>query len=145
MVEAEGELLALLAASGVNPGHVAASEVATVAAVYRQFASIIVTDVLPPDEDGDGVLAQFGTHDFRGKAAFAADLTRQFMQLDGEDEDDTCMWQLSCTIYWKPSTATRRLGAGDLWSFGSDLEDFFDEALAMPGWAWALQGGRDAT
>jgi hypothetical protein len=25
-----------------------------------------------------------------------------------------------------------------MWSFGRTLDDFFDEVLALPGWAWAL-------
>lgn len=48
------------------------------------------------------------------------------------------MWQLSCTLYWAPSADTELLGSGHLWSFGKTLDEFFTEAFALPGWAWAL-------
>ena len=69
---------------------------------------------------------------------FWADLTRQFIEADDED----VMWQLHCTLHWTPDAETEALESGDLWSFGIPLDDFFVEALALPGWAWALAGVR---
>jgi hypothetical protein len=37
------------------------------------------------------------------------------------------------------------LASGSLWSFGRSLDEFFDDAVALPGWAWALNtSGRPA-
>jgi hypothetical protein len=107
---------------------------------FRRFAALPVDDAKPPEDDGDGVVAQFGTYDFRGQREFSADLTRQVVEVGGEDAP---MWQLSCTFYWPPSTATDGLASGHLWSFGKTLDEFFDEAVALPGWAWALNGTQE--
>ena len=48
------------------------------------------------------------------------------------------MSQLSCTMYWAPTSETDALGADDLWSFGVDLDQFFAQVRVLPGWAWAL-------
>ncbi|SNT29748.1 hypothetical protein SAMN05421812_104328 [Asanoa hainanensis] len=93
---------------------------------------------MSPEDDGDGILAQFGTFAFDGLREFSADLTRQF--IDAGDED--AVWQLSCTFHWSARAETEALGSGQLWSFGRSLDDFFAEALALPGWAWALAGVR---
>jgi hypothetical protein len=50
------------------------------------------------------------------------------------------MWQLSCTLYWAPSAATEVLASGHLWSSGKTLDEFFADAVVLPGWAWALDG-----
>jgi hypothetical protein len=34
------------------------------------------------------------------------------------------------------------LASGKLWSFGKRLDDFFDEAVILPGWAWAPSGAQ---
>ena len=138
IAEAETYLLAMLASAGVTPGAVTADDVREIVDVYRRFAAIRVADAAPVEEDGDAVLAQFGTHDFRGVSEFSADLTRQ-MVAEGRDAQ---MWQLSCTLYWNPSPATDALASGDLWSFGMPPDDFFAEVAALPGWAWALAGSQ---
>ena len=79
-------------------------------------------------EDGDGVLAQFGTYDFRGVREFSADLTRQFQE---SGDQDAPLWQRGCTIYWAPTPENSALASGHLWSFGMDLDDFFAEALTL--------------
>ncbi|GIE90712.1 hypothetical protein [Actinoplanes regularis] len=38
--------------------------------------------------------------------------------------------------------ATDGLVSGHLWSFGKTLDKFFDEAVALPGWAWALSNAQ---
>jgi hypothetical protein len=73
---------------------------------FRRFASITVDDSAPAHEDGDGVLAQFGTRDFRGVREFSADLTPQFQE---PGDQDAPLWQLGCTIYWDRLRKTARL------------------------------------
>ncbi|GIE92347.1 hypothetical protein [Actinoplanes regularis] len=130
-------LVSMLADAGVDPDTMTSSDVRTIVDVFRGFAALPVDGVAPPEEDGDGVLAQFGTHDFRGRPEFSADLTRQFVEADDEDAP---MWQLSCTLYWAAGAETDGLGFGHLWSFGKTLDEFFAEAGALHGWAWALDG-----
>lgn len=82
------------------------TDVRYVVATFRRFAALSVEDALPPDEDGDGVLAQFGTYEFRGQREFSADFTRQLIGV-GENAPT---WQLSCTLYWDPSVGHRWAG-----------------------------------
>jgi hypothetical protein len=130
-------LESMLTDAGVNPSVVTAADVRTVVGVFRRFAAISIDDAAPPEEDGDGVLAQFGTFDFRGQREFWADLTRQFIEAGDEYAP---MWQLSCTFHWTRSAETEGFASGHLWSFGTPLDEFFAEAAALPGWAWALAG-----
>jgi hypothetical protein len=116
----------------------APADVPTTVEVFRRFAAVPVDDAAPPDEDGDGVLAEFGTFTFGGDREFQVGLTRQFIEAADED----AMWQLHCTFYWTPDAETEALGSDDLWSFDMPLDDFFTEALVLPGWAWALAGVR---
>jgi hypothetical protein len=134
--EAKPLLTSMLDGVGVRPGTAAAVNVLTMVQVFQRFAAMPVDDAASPEHDGDGVLAQFGTFTFDGGPEFSADLTRQFIEAD----DEYAMWQLRCTFRWTPSAETEALGSGDLWSFGMPLDDFFAEALALPGWAWALAG-----
>ncbi|MBT2534163.1 hypothetical protein J7E83_18945 [Arthrobacter sp. ISL-48] len=113
--------------SALNPG--------TVMEVFKRFAAIPANDCAPIDEDGDGVLAQFGTCGFRGTQEFNVDLTRQFIEAG---EVDAPMWHLSCTFYWDPTPDTVALGSGSMWSFDSALEEFFKNAALLPGWEWAM-------
>jgi len=53
-------------------------------------------------------------------------------------DEDAPIWQLSCTLYWNKSPQTEGLGAGNLWSFGMTLDEFFNRAAGLPGWAWPL-------
>ena len=133
--DAGARLVSMLANRGVTPSAVTAADVRTIVEVYRPFAAIPADDAAPAGEDGDGVLAQFGTYDFRGAREFLADLTRQFLEAGDEHAP---MWQLSCTLFWDPSPETEALASGNLWSFGMALDAFFAEAVALPGWAWAL-------
>ena len=136
--ETKSLLTSMLDHAGVRSGKATADYVPTTVEVFRRFAAVPADDAASPDEDGDGVLAQFGTFDFDGVREFWADLTRQFIEADDED----VMWQLRCTLHWTPSAETEALGSGYLWSFERLLDDFFAEALALPGWAWALAGIR---
>jgi hypothetical protein len=60
-------------------------------------------------------------------------------------DEDSSIWQLSCTPRWPSSTATEGLGSGHLWSFGATLDEFFTDVVALPGWAWALKGSAAPT
>jgi hypothetical protein len=134
---AKALLKSMLDDAGVNPSALTSADVRKVFGTFRRFATYPVEEVAPPDEDGDAVLAQFGTFDFRGGREFSADLTRQFAEA-GVEHAST--WQLSCTLYWSPSVATDILASGHLWSFGKTLDEFFTDAVVLPGWAWALDG-----
>jgi hypothetical protein len=137
--ETKAVLASMLDDAGVNPNAAAAIDVRNAVDAFRRFAVLPVEDAKPLEEDGDGVLAQFGTYDYQGQREFSADLTRQFVEASGEDAP---MWQLSCALFWPPTTATDGLASGHLWSFGKAPDEFFDEALALPGWAWALSGAQ---
>jgi hypothetical protein len=129
----------MLSAAGISPGKSGANA-QEVLRVWRRFAGIAVDDAAPTHEGGDGILAQFGTWRFRGPSEFSVDLTRQF--IDGND-DNALMWQLSCTLYWEPDLETDSLGSGDVWSFGQDIDEFFEQAAMLPGWVWALTTSRE--
>jgi hypothetical protein len=137
--DTEVVLASMLDGAGVNRRTMGPVDVRKTVEVFRLFAALPVDEVAPPEEDGDGVLAQFGTYDFRGQPEFSADLTRQLIEAG---DVDAPMWQLSCRLYWATSTETESLASGHLWSFGRTLDEFFDEVVALPGWAWALDGRR---
>jgi hypothetical protein len=139
--EAESLLTSMLDRAGVRPGQAGGADVLAMVEVFRRFAAVPVENAASPDDDGDGVLAEFGTFDFDGAPEFAAGLTRQFIEADDED----VMWHLRCTFHWTPGAVTEALGSGNLWSFGMPLDGFFAEAVALPGWAWALAGVQPPT
>lgn len=134
--EATSLLTSMLNDAGVRPGQAGGADVLATFEVFRRFAAVPVDNAASPDDDGDGVLAEFGTFDCYGTPEFSAGLTRQFIEADDED----MMWQLRCAFHWTPGAVTEALGSGNLWSFGMPLDDFFAEAVALPGWAWALSG-----
>lgn len=125
----------MLDAAGVSLSAVTTADVRLIVETFRRFVALPVEDVAPPSDDGDAVLAQFGTYDLRGRPEFSADLTRQFIEAGVAGAP---MWQLSCTLYWASTAATDALASGQLWSSGKSLDEFFVEARALPGWAWAL-------
>jgi len=132
MAEAQHRLLEMLN----NQGDVSIGRQADpLLDVLAEFARIPAEDTAPAEEDGDGLLAQFGTYDFRGTREFQVDLTRQFIE-PGEDGE---IWQLHCTLFWPATSETDALGSDELWSFGMELDQFFAQARKLPGWAWALQ------
>jgi hypothetical protein len=137
--DARAHLVAMLSQGGVTPGAITSTDLRTVVDVYRRFARIRTDDAAPAAEDGDGVLAQFGMYSFRGSNEFSVELTRQFI----ESGDGARLWQLNCTIYYAPSTANGAMASGALWSFGMTLDEFFDHAAALAGWAWALAGSEE--
>jgi hypothetical protein len=99
----------------------------------REFASEPVDDALS-DEDTDGILAQFGTYDWGDGPHFELGMTRQIIVADEDDDDEQgLMTQLECTFRFAVQPDLREAGSGDLWSFDLPLSEFFDQALALPG------------
>jgi hypothetical protein len=133
--ETRAVLETMLRDAGLNSAALATADVAATVEVFQRFASLPVERTAPSDEDGDGVLAQFGTRDLGGHRQFEVDLTRQIIEAGGSD---AVMWQLSCTLRWSSSPQTDALASGSLWSFGRSLDEYFEDAVALPGWAWAL-------
>ena len=101
-------------------------------AIVRRFAAEPVDDADPPEHDGDAILAQYGVYDWGSGEYFELDMTRQFSFSDEDGEYDH-MSQLHCTFRFEATVELRGLGERNLWSFGRSLDEFFDEALAMPG------------
>ncbi|NHA67649.1 hypothetical protein [Phycicoccus flavus] len=140
--DSERVLSALLADAGVTPGPVDGAQVGTVVDVVRRFVLLPVEDAAASAEDGDGLLAQYGTSTSWGPRTFEVDLTRQLVEAV---EPDPRTWQLSCSLRWAPTEETAALGSANLWSFGTSWDRFFAEAMALPGWEWALGTRRPAT
>jgi hypothetical protein len=59
-------LESMLADARVNITAPVDADVRTAVEVFRRFAAFPIEDAAPAEEDGDGVLTQIGTHDFRG-------------------------------------------------------------------------------
>jgi hypothetical protein len=137
--DARTRLAVMLTAGGLTPGAATGADPCALVEIYQRFAAMPADDAAPPGQDGDGILAQFGTYRFRGAREFSVGFTRQFL---GPGDEDWLMWQLSCTLYWDPSPETDALASGHLWSFGMTLTAFFAEAVTLPGWVWALGGSQ---
>ncbi|HYV36212.1 MAG TPA: hypothetical protein VE988_10940 [Gemmataceae bacterium] len=65
------------------------------------------------DEDGDMLLVQWGCYDWGQGEAFEFNITRQFLDANQEEEDDT--FQLSLTFKFEPQKALRNLAVGNEW------------------------------
>jgi hypothetical protein len=132
--EAIGRLRQMLADAGVDRQHPSTADVQLTWQVMRRFASEPVEDAEPPEEDGDGILAQYGVYDWGDGEHVELDMTRQFAFSD-EDGEYSHMSQLHCTFLFDSTDELRAILARNLWSFERRLEDFFEKALAMPGFA----------
>jgi hypothetical protein len=128
--EAKDRLRTLLVTAGVDLDAPRQEDVGRTWAVMRVFFAEVVEDAAPREEDGDGLLAQYGIYDFSGQPLYELDMTRQFSFNDEEGEYDH-MSQLQCTFEFEPSEELRAVPDANLWSW--DAGDFFAEALAMPG------------
>jgi hypothetical protein len=135
--EAEDRLRGLLADAGVDLDTPTAGDVVKTWDVWRRFVLEPVEDV--PSEPGDyadGILAQHGVYDwsYTGSSEFfELDMTRQFSFYEDDEYDH--MAQLHCTFRFEPTDALRALGERNLWSFDMPLDDFFEQALSLPGFA----------
>src|SRR5437879_13288813 len=69
------------------------------------------------DEDGDMLLYQWGCYDWGNGESFEFNITRQFMDADGQDED---IRQLSLTFKFKPTESLRKLADGNRWCRSPD-------------------------
>jgi hypothetical protein len=96
----------------------------------RAFFDEAVEDAAPRDQDGDGLLAQYGIYTFVEDPPYELDVTRQFSFNDEDGEYDH-MAQLQCTFEFEPTDELRAVPAANLWSW--DASDFFVEVRAMPG------------
>jgi hypothetical protein len=134
--QAEGRLIALLREAGVDLDHPTQEHVATTWAVVRRFADEIIEDCEPRDQDGDGLLAQYGCY---GQPTFELDMTRQFIFVEDGEYDH--MAQLSCTFEFDASDSLVAAGAESMWSFGMSMDAFFEAAMAMPGFRVVRESG----
>ena len=76
------------------------------------FYRDVRVDGRKPEQDGDMLLYQWGTHDWGQGTHFELDLTRQFTLPPGGDED---IWQLGLTFRFAPTEPLRALGTGHQW------------------------------
>jgi hypothetical protein len=87
--------------------------------------------------NGDMLLYQWGCYDWGEGESFEFDITRQFIDGAGEDED---IRQLSLTFQFRPTKSLRKLKDGNRWCHSpkelNDFRRFIDssapyEAIAM--------------
>ena len=139
--DALNRLRELLREAGVSLTNPTADDVQRTWEVMRRFAEEPVEDAAPREEDGDGILAQYGIYRTMGPD-FQLDMTRQF-SFEDEDGEYSHMSQLECTFEFAAVEALRAIGNADLWSFGLALDAFFEQALAMPGFRVVRELGLD--
>jgi hypothetical protein len=73
-------------------------------------------DAASLDQDGDGLLFQWGAWDFDAPATFQYNLTRQFLH----DCDEGCLRQLSLTLHYAPEPESDALASEPpVWCFGT--------------------------
>jgi hypothetical protein len=123
--DALDRLRALLQDAGVNPDSPSADDVQRTWDVVRAFAAEPVEDAEPRDQEGDGILAQYGIYDWGDGEHFELDMTRQLSFAD-EDGEYSHMAQLQCTFLFEPTDELRALGDENLWSFDLPLDAFFN-------------------
>jgi hypothetical protein len=114
--EAEDALRQFLEVRGLGVSGLTAEQAVEGAIAF--FESVRFDDVEAEERDGDMLLFQWGTYDWRDGAgpSFQFDLARQFIIAgsDPEDDDDA-MWQLHLTLHYAPTEATAAVGAGHRW------------------------------
>jgi len=134
--EAKAEFEKRLHAHGVE-----LSRLAPEAGFSEAFA--FYRDVRPvgcvPVDDGDMLLYQWGAYDWGRGKYFNLDLTRQFI-LEGFEEDDDAIFQLSLTFLYTPSPALDALRAGNRWCHSlSELPDFQQFVVSSSAYQAALK------
>jgi hypothetical protein len=83
-------------------------------------------DALGLDEDGDGLLFEWGTFDF-GARRFQYGISRQ---ITTAEDDDSEMWQLHVTLHYPADADTAALGQGNHWCFQPSALPAFEQAVA---------------
>lgn len=134
--EAADRLREMVVEAGIDVEHLCPEDVERTWTVIRRFALERFDDVeAEPGDYDDGLLAQYGVYDwtFDGhNEFFELDMTRQ-LAVPAPGQPD--LRQVCCTFKFTPTDELRALGEASLWSFELDLEEFFDRALALPGFA----------
>ncbi|MEV6287689.1 hypothetical protein [Kribbella sp. NPDC051770] len=122
-----GLLRARLLAAGIDLEHPSPDTVLRTWKTFHAFSAVPVEDVLGPDEDGDGLLVQYGVADFGDTSGrhFALDFTRQFI---GEG-----ISQLHCTFKYDVVAELEAIAPDNLWSFGMTPSDFAAQVEQMDG------------
>lgn len=136
----EARFRARLAEAGVNTRHPTAADVQRAWEVMYLFAAEEpVRGTI--DEDGDALLAQYGSYSWNGPETFDIDLTRQVIL--GEEGDDD-IFQLSCTFTFAMTDRLRGIEIDNAWSMDSpSLAAFYSEAMRMPGFVAVREIGAD--
>lgn len=92
--------------------------------VFAFYRDIRPLGCIPNEHDADMLLYQWGTYDWGSGKYFNLDLTRQFI-LDGFEEDDDALFQLSLTFLYIPSPLLEALHNGNRWCHSPlELPDF---------------------
>ncbi|MGN8554026.1 UNVERIFIED_CONTAM: hypothetical protein OHV15_15715 [Microbacterium sp. SLM126] len=84
--------------------------------VLDWYSAVRSEDAYPLEDDGDGVLIQWGTLDFETPQTFQFDVARQLICADDEEPEEDAIWQLHLTLHYEADDATSEV-AGDLWVF----------------------------
>jgi hypothetical protein len=124
-----------LRSAGIDLEQPSAAAVVPTWKTFQDFSAVPVEGVLGPDEDGDGVLVQYGVYDFGGDSGrhFALDFTRQFI---GEG-----ISQLHCTIEYAVLPELEAMAERSVWSFGLTRDEFAARVEQLEGFRWALAAG----
>ena len=131
--ETEQALRGMLAAAQVSLDQPTGSDAGAAWRAFADLARVPAEDlVTASDSDTDGLLIQYGTYDWGEGEHFELDFTRQFTYYDSDGEYLE-MAQLHCTLFFAASERLRALGSDEKWSFGVELEEFLEQAEAMPG------------
>ncbi len=109
----------MLLAAGVDPLHPTASDVRRAWDVYQRFAASPVDGILGLDEEGDGLLVQYGMNDWHDEDGrhFELTFTRQFAH--PHDDGEVGLSQLHCTFLYATTPALEAIQSAYLWSFAS--------------------------
>jgi hypothetical protein len=140
--DAADRLREMVVEAGVDPVRPSLEDVDRTWEVFRRFALDPADDVASEaGEYGDGILAQYGVYDWsesQQNEFFELDMTRQFaVPAPGQPD----LRQVNCTFRFTPTDQLRALGEDSLWSFEMVLDAFFEQALAMHGFAGTRNSG----
>ncbi len=84
------------------------------------------------EKRGDGLLFEFGVYDWGAGLHFEVGLTRQFIEIE-RDDDDNVFSQFHLTCFYSPSDALISIGSGERWCWSkADLPAFSEWLLTHP-------------
>ena len=141
IAESENEFRAFLSRHGKTPESLVPEEMLMLG--FEFFEKVRAADTLPlnNEEFGDALLFQWGVREALSgyyESCFYFDLTRQFISVEGEDDD--AMFQLSCQLQYDPTDELRTIGDGNRWCGSLDeFAEFMQFALSHPA-TQALRG-----